>query len=144
MTTIEALLPPVMQVTDRRLLQQAPLVHAPIDFDATYEPGARVELVRVHDLKLRQPHFEHVWEGRKRAELRVNDRNFRDGEGLWLREYVPVKLPDGSPHPDPNAWEYGNRVILGRITHVLDCSYVSSHHIGWVLLSLELQSRFTA
>jgi hypothetical protein len=35
--------------------------------------------------------FEEVLAGRKNFELRVNDRDFQEGDKLTLREYDPVK-----------------------------------------------------
>lgn len=43
-----------------------------------------------HDLKCWPPHFQSVKSGAKGFELRLNDRDFRVGDTLRLREYCPV------------------------------------------------------
>lgn len=47
---------------------------------------------RPHDLKTWPDPFQAVLEGRKRFELRVNDRGFRTGDVLILREWDPACL----------------------------------------------------
>jgi hypothetical protein len=43
----------------------------------------------VHTLKSWPEFFEPVLQGKKRFELRRNDRDFQDGDHLVLREYEP-------------------------------------------------------
>lgn len=40
-----------------------------------------------HELKTINPYFTDVWEGIKTFELRKNDRGFKNGDKLLLREY---------------------------------------------------------
>lgn len=42
-----------------------------------------------HDLKTWPEHFQEVKAGRKRFEIRVNDRNFQVGDTLRLNEFCP-------------------------------------------------------
>ena len=42
---------------------------------------------KTHDLKITQEYFEEVIAGRKRHEIRKNDRDFTLGDWLLLREY---------------------------------------------------------
>ena len=44
----------------------------------------------IHELKLDRKFFKRVREGKKRAELRYNDRNYRIGDFLLLREVAGV------------------------------------------------------
>jgi len=41
-----------------------------------------------HELKIRPDYFNAVFEGRKKFELRRNDRNFKIGDLLVLREWT--------------------------------------------------------
>lgn len=43
----------------------------------------------IHELKTIPPFFQEVKEGRKRFELRKNDRNFQVDDWLMLKEYFP-------------------------------------------------------
>lgn len=43
----------------------------------------------VHELKTWPRFFEAVADERKTFEVRVNDRNYRVGDTLWLREWLP-------------------------------------------------------
>jgi hypothetical protein len=59
-----------------------------------------------HDLKTWPEFFEAVWDGRKTAELRRNDRGFAVGDAVLLQEY------------DPTSGTYSGREIPARITHI--------------------------
>lgn len=43
--------------------------------------------MKVHELKTVQPYFNQIAEGKKRFELRKNDRDFQWDDVLILREY---------------------------------------------------------
>lgn len=60
----------------------------------------------VHDLKTWPEPFQAVWERRKCAEFRADDRGFRDGDALILREF------------DPDSGRYIGRSVGVTITHV--------------------------
>lgn len=45
----------------------------------------------IHHLKTWPEYFEKVLSGKKRFELRKDDRNFEEGDYLVLREYDPIK-----------------------------------------------------
>ena len=60
----------------------------------------------IHDLKIWPQFFDAVVDGRKRAELRKNDRDFRDGDILNLREF------------DPYQEKYTGRGVTVLVTHV--------------------------
>lgn len=59
---------------------------------------------KVHELKADPKPFCDVWIGDKTAEVRRNDRDFRAGEFILLREL--------------EANGYTGRQVLARITHV--------------------------
>ncbi|WP_080190236.1 DUF3850 domain-containing protein [Salmonella enterica] len=79
---------------------------------------------RVHELKIYPQYFADVKVGVKRAELRLNDRNYRAGDVLRLCEY--------------NARELTGAVVDVDVTHVADVGYWCP---GYVVLSIELQER---
>lgn len=60
-----------------------------------------------HDLKIWQRHFEAVLSGKKKAEHRVNDRDFQEGDTLLLREVT-----------EPEC-EYTGRKLYVTITHII-------------------------
>ena len=62
---------------------------------------------RTHELKTWPEHFQAAVSGEKRFEVRVNDRDFRVGDMLRLREWDPV---NGA---------YTNREVKQRVTHIL-------------------------
>ncbi|HHS9877622.1 TPA: DUF3850 domain-containing protein [Klebsiella aerogenes] len=77
-----------------------------------------------HDLKIYPEFFSAVCTGVKRAELRKNDRDYRVGDTLHLRE-----TPRGSCHQT-------GEFINVKITHIAD---VGEWMPGFVMLSIELQ-----
>ena len=46
--------------------------------------------MKVHELKTWQKFFDLVWRGDKPFEVRKNDRDFRSGDQLRLREYTEL------------------------------------------------------
>ena len=64
--------------------------------------------MRVHELKILPEYFQAVWNEEKRCELRKDDRDYRVGDWLILREF------DGA--------KYTGSGLLMQITHILrDC-----------------------
>lgn len=60
-----------------------------------------------HELKTINPYFEDVWDRRKSFEVRLNDRGFKQGDHILMREY------------DPRLDVYSTRSILVEITYIL-------------------------
>jgi ASC-1-like (ASCH) protein len=60
-----------------------------------------------HELKTLPQYFEEVWKGNKTFEVRKNDRNFKVGDEVLLKEYLPFDD------------EYTGRKVLGMITYIL-------------------------
>lgn len=76
-----------------------------------------------HDLEAWPVPYADVCRGVKRAELRKDDRDFRIGDYLRLREFDPVK------------GEYSGRWLMHRITHIVRDSR-SGLQPGYAVLSI--------
>jgi hypothetical protein len=70
----------------------------------------------IHELKTWTEYFQLVSDGIKPFELRKNDRDFRAGHELLLKEY------------DKNSKKYTGRKLHFKITYVLGGS--KSEHFG--------------
>jgi len=51
-----------------------------------------VDIMKIHKLKTVNPYFNDIWNRIKNFDVRQNDRNFKIGEYLLLREYDPNTL----------------------------------------------------
>jgi hypothetical protein len=84
----------------------------------------------VHELKLTQPYFEHVWQRKKLFEIRLNDRDFKVGDQILLREY------------DPKDNTYTSMCVFCTIGYILS-DYPEALKPGFVVLGLtDLQNKF--
>jgi len=63
--------------------------------------------MRSHILKIWPEHFQPVINGLKTFEIRKNDRNYKEGDIIVLKEY------------DPKKDTFTNRYINVRITYIL-------------------------
>lgn len=81
-----------------------------------------------HELKVWPEFFDALADGRKQFEMRKDDRGFKPGDTLRLREY--------SPGPD----EYTGREVTKKITYMLwgddPASYAFGVRGGFVVMSL--------
>lgn len=68
------------------------------------------ETPRIHELKTWRSFFGAVWQGDKAFDARLDDRGYRAGDFLWLREW------------DANEEQYTGREIFVRVGYVLDSS----------------------
>jgi len=87
--------------------------------------------VTTHRLKTWPDAFEPTWVGDKVAEIRVNDRDYRRGDLLVLREWLP------------RSASYTGREVRAQVTHVLPapCYGVPENY---AMLSLRLLGRGVA
>jgi hypothetical protein len=80
-------------------------------------------VINIHELKTYPEYFRAVWKGNKTFEVRRNDRDFKQGDGLLLKEW------------DPETGEYSGVWICKRITYILnDPGYCKE---GFVILGLK-------
>lgn len=80
----------------------------------------------IHQLKSEKRFFEPVLYGKKKAEVRKNDRNFKVGDYIGLNEVIPVT----GEHV-----KYTGRSMMLEITHILsDRRFVKD---GYVVISFE-------
>jgi hypothetical protein len=94
--------------------------------------------MREHELKIWPPFFEHLLDGRKRFEVRLNDREFKDDDVIKFREYIPKHRAAAFGQGDAY---YTGRNLWMRIRYILDpepdrdpdCGLVA----GYVVLDLE-------
>lgn len=77
-----------------------------------------------HSLKILPEHFNEVVSGNKKSEIRYNDRNYRVGDILSLREW------------DGDCGDYSGKQVEVRVTHILDDERYLQN--GYVMLSFEL------
>ncbi len=93
--------------------------------------NSHADFMTIHELKIDAEHYQSVKDGEKRCELRFDDRNFKVGDHLLLREtlYTGAEMKAGKP------LEYTARERTKLITHILrgPCGGLAS---GWVILSI--------
>ena len=78
----------------------------------------------IHELKIWPEYFERIITGKKRFELRKDDRPFSVGDILHLREYNPI------------LHEYTERVCDCEILYILHSTSIVEN--GYVILSIKL------
>jgi len=79
-----------------------------------------------HILKISPNHFKAVRSGAKKAEMRINDRNFKVNDLILLREYLL----------DTDI--YTGKSCQVRITHILDVTTLMRIGGKHAVLSIEL------
>lgn len=95
--------------------------------------AAKIKKMKIHVLKTDPEHFSESMNGNKSCELRLDDRNYQNGDYLMLREtrYNHYNMSAGMP------LKYTGRFILAKITNKFyDVSL--GLHIGWCLLSIKV------
>ena len=77
----------------------------------------------IHELKCWPEYFNMVLSDKKKFEARLDDRNFKIGDELLLKEW------------NPDYKVYTGRILHRRIDYVLRDSYIGLKE-GYVILSL--------
>lgn len=75
----------------------------------------------IHGLKIGPLYFNAVSNGEKKAELRINDRNYQRGDFLLLREW---------------AGEYSGNKLVVKVTHILPLEGLIAAGGNWVMMSI--------
>ncbi|ELS3558850.1 DUF3850 domain-containing protein [Salmonella enterica] len=75
----------------------------------------------IHGLKIGPLYFNAVSNGEKKAELRINDRNYQCGDFLLLREW---------------AGEYSGNKLVVKVTHILPLEGLVSVGGNLVMMSI--------
>lgn len=79
-----------------------------------------------HELKVWKTFFDALWYGKKTFEIRKNDRNFRLGDYLILKEY------------DQRTGEYTDRYIRAYVNYIIDSRELTEFGMkpGYVIMCL--------
>ena len=85
---------------------------------------------KIHIMKSESKFFWPVFEDVKTWEFRINDRNFKKGDFLWLREW------NGSEYTGSSVIVKVLDVSIGIIEQFLDCQ-----QSAYVLLSIQVWSK---
>ena len=81
-------------------------------------------MITVHVVKSWPSSFQKVWDGKKRAEFRVNDRAYKEADILVMQEW------------DRDTEQYTGRELVAIITCV-NKETVFAIPEGWAMLSIE-------
>ena len=76
----------------------------------------------VHELKTWPEYWDALAGGFKKVEIRKNDRSFREGDYLLLRQWVPnrntIRISKGE-EDELLVGEYTGRCVMAKVTHIL-------------------------
>lgn len=77
-----------------------------------------------HELKIYPKYFEDVLSGKKKFEIRKDDRKFRIGDVLVLKEWDNIK--------------YSGREAKAKVIYLIDDKFVGIQP-GYVVMGIELE-----
>ena len=91
--------------------------------------------MKVHELKIDTDVFHATLQQRKTYEIRLNDRGYRVGDYLFLREteFTGEEMKDGA------KLIYTGNAIMRLVTHMLESEYGLEQ--GWCIMSVVPASR---
>ncbi len=85
--------------------------------------------MKIHELKTWPPLFRLIVTGAKPFEVRKNDRDFRVGDALVLREWQPDKEGRGGWYTGAETIARVTYVMKGPILGIID---------GWVVMGISV------
>lgn len=80
--------------------------------------------MRKHDLKTRPKYFQPLWDRRKNFEVRRNDREFRAGDILHLREWDPGQPVDPDASKDARYTDRSIHAVVTYVLHLEDAGFL--------------------
>jgi hypothetical protein len=99
-----------------------------------HKPVAKKRPLILHELKSEPGPFSAVWDGRKLAEVRNDDRGFIVGQLIILREMEGPQPVGGEP-------VYTGRYLAAEITHITKCDqWMGLAAGGFVVLSIKVSA----
>lgn len=78
---------------------------------------------KLHELKIYPKYFDSILDGKKKFEIRKNDRGFQVGDNVLIREWDNIK--------------YSGRTIYAKITYLLDDKFIGLE-TGYVAFGIEV------
>lgn len=85
--------------------------------------------MKIHQLKIEKQHYDDLMSGKKKAELRFNDRDYAVGDLLFFKG---IALPDGNVKPF--TFSIFKSVEVFYVTHIIDNpTYLQP---GYVMMSI--------
>ena len=84
-------------------------------------------ILKTHEFKIGLRFFDLVWDNKKAFELRKDDRGFRTGDAMILREWS-------------KETGYTGRYIVSRITSIISKDF--GLRKGWVCIGFEILKKY--
>lgn len=108
------------------------------DDEPEEDPRSRGKMA--HHVKCWPRYFAQLWTGHKLAEVRVNDRDYQQGDYLVLREYDPAIAGKGGSDNDACTGRWMACVIVG----VSDLDAVVAKNVVLLSLAFDLKGWYRA
>jgi len=104
-------------------------------FEQVWASGGRI---RCHTLKSWPMYFHDVLARKKRAEIRINDRDYMVGDFLLMSEYIPrgESVTRSKGDVETSSGEFTGAWIKAQVTHITD--FPIGLQAGYVMLSFEV------
>jgi ParB family chromosome partitioning protein len=91
---------------------------------------------KCHELKCDKRFYGDVESGQKPFEVRENDRDYKVGDHLWLRE-GELRYTGSADVEGDNVWSYTGNACVKGVTYVLTHAMFHGVREGYVVLGLK-------